>query len=326
MLELNEIFAPVDFSGASRTSLALARSLAERRRAQLRVVHAVPDMLRYFERTLFPYAGLGDDRLEIVGEIRKSARRDLVRYHHLQRGGAKDDDDARKAVATAFEVEVLVGKEPCAVRLGDRLAESTSDLVVLGRSGRGESPPGRLGSVAAAICASSTRPVIVARATDAGPTTRILIALDLSPRSAEVLRVGLEAAALLEVPAQLVVVAPPIGFGDVGGILGGVLRSDARGTRSKVKREISKAIDRLEQDVELAFAAKDRLSELEVGRQILSGDPVEELVKLATAGESDLLVVGASGQRDAELPRRLGRVAEAIVANAPCHALVVPTP
>ncbi len=323
MLELNEIFVPVDFSGASRTSLAVARGLADRKRAQLRVVHAVPDLLRYFERTLFPLAGLGDDRMEIVAEVRKSARRDLVRYHHLQKSAPRSEE-GEAPPNVPFEVDVLVDKTPCAVQLADRLTSSTAELVVVGRSGRDEAQPGRIGSVAAALCAVSTRPVWVAQPTESGPVQRVLIALDLSPQSAHVLRAGMEMAVVLGVRAELVVVAPPVGFGDVNGIVGRALRIDQKAVRGKIKREIAKVLDRLQQDLDLPFSAKDQLEQLEVVRQILQGDPVEELVKVADAGESDLLVVGATGQRDAALPRGLGRVAQALIASVPCHVLVVP--
>jgi nucleotide-binding universal stress UspA family protein len=328
MLELNEIFVPVDFSGASRTSLAVARGLAGRQRASLRVVHAVPDLLRYFERTLFPYAGLGDDRMEITDEVRKNARRDLVRYHHLQKGGggapAKDGEAEPTARQPPFEVEILVGKESCGARLADRLASATSELVVVGRCGRDESQPGRIGSVSGSLCAASSRPVLVTRATETGPVQRVIIALDLSPHSTHVLRAGIEMAVVYGVKAELVVVTPPVGFGDVNGIVGRAMRVDHKGVRSKVRREVGKGLDRLQQDLDIPYAAKEQLDALEVVRHIAQGDPVEELLKMADAGESDLLVVGAIGQRDATLPRNLGRVAQAVVASAPCHVLVVP--
>lgn len=334
MLELTEIFVPVDFSGASRTSLILARDLAERKRAQLRVVHAVPDILRYFERTLFPFAGIGDDRMEILAEVRKTARRDLIRFHHLQRGpkdkgtenpseeGAEKSE--KKRAPSPFEVDVLVGKASCASRVADRLAEATSELVVLARSGRDEVPAGRLGSMAASLCAASTRPVIVTSSIDNGPIKRVVIALDLSPQSTAVLRAGMEMSIVLGVPATLVVVAPSIGFGDVNGIVGRALRVDRKQVRSKVKREIAKVLDRFQQDLDLPFSAEDKLGGIEVARNILTGDPVEQLVAFVSEGESDLIVVGAGGQRDATLPRRLGRVAESTAANAPCHVMVVP--
>jgi nucleotide-binding universal stress UspA family protein len=178
--------------------------------------------------------------------------------------------------------------------------------------------------VAATVCSSSTRPVLVTREVDQGPIQRVVIALDLSPHSERVLQVGLEAAILLGTSVCLTAVVPPTGFGDLGGIVGRAIRVDHKQLARRIKSEVNKAFDRFQQQVELPFSATDRLRDVRVDRRVLLGDPVAELVSFTAESDSDLLVFGSVGQRDVVLPRQLGRVASSLAASAVCHVLVVP--
>ena len=79
-------------------------------------------------------------------------------------------------------------------------------------------------------------------------------------------------------------------------------------------------------ELELLLAAwradAERLSGRPVRVALLSGDPAEQLVKLARESQCDLTVVGTHGRRGL---RRLvlGSVAEQVVRTAPCPVLAV---
>ena len=323
MLEFNDIFVPVDISGPARTSVGLARSLAGRSKGTVRLVHAVPNMFRYFERSLFPYAGMGDDKMAVLADVRKAAQRDLARFHKTNKP-APEGSGGEEARAKPCPVDVLVGEQGVSGLLSQRLSESAADLVVVGRSGAGGAPAGRLGSVAAAMCAESSRPVLITRDMDQVAFERVVVALDLGTHSQDVLAAAIKAAIFLGTTVCIVCVVPPVGYGDVGGIVGRAVRVDRKQVSRRIKTEVNKALDRIQEQVELPFSVTDRMQDLRVERKILLGDPVGELVSFTSTSESDLLVLGSTGQGSAGLPRQLGRVAESLAACAPCHVLVVP--
>ena len=62
-----------------------------------------------------------------------------------------------------------------------------------------------------------------------------------------------------------------------------------------------------------------------VGRRIVTGDPVREIVEIAGAEGVDLIVIGTHG-RIGRLHEILGSVAEGVVRNAPCPVLTVRGP
>jgi nucleotide-binding universal stress UspA family protein len=82
------------------------------------------------------------------------------------------------------------------------------------------------------------------------------------------------------------------------------------------------AAHELERLLSMWRADAERLTGRAVRVALLSGDPADQLVKLARETRSDLLVVGTHGRRGL---RRLvlGSVAERVVRTAPCPVLAV---
>jgi nucleotide-binding universal stress UspA family protein len=72
-----------------------------------------------------------------------------------------------------------------------------------------------------------------------------------------------------------------------------------------------------------------RLADKRLGRRLSrltrAGDPLREIITVATEGSYDLIVVGTHG-RIGRLHEMLGSVAEGVVRNAPCPVLTVREP
>ncbi len=322
MLELQELFVPVDFSRSSRASVRVARALAERVEARLGFVHAMPQVPRYAEQTLFPFAAMGEDRMQLLAELKDNAYKALARYHEL---GELASEAERKAGASKGNwLDVVPAEEDEAVErtLARRLGESNAQLVVIGVSG--EVMAGALGSTALRLLCESTRPVLVARDIPPDPIDKVAVALDLSPHSARVLQEAVELALLTGAALEVIVAIPePLAI-DVRGILQGVVRSDVKALDKHARREVGKLLERFAGDLKIPFPFKERFDALAVERSVLLGDPVEQIVGRAAEGGAQVLVIGTHGERRATLSRRLGRVAHVVGANAPCHVLYVP--
>ena len=144
MLELNDIFVAVDVSVCSRGCVTVAQDIAERSHAQVRLVHAVPDMMRYFERCLFPYAGLGGEKAAVLADVRAAAQRDVARYHRLKAAVVEGEErDQSRPSSRPGAVDVLIGPGGVSGLVTGRLAETSSELVVVGRSGADAASAGR---------------------------------------------------------------------------------------------------------------------------------------------------------------------------------------
>lgn len=323
MLELQELYVPIDFSRASRAASALAQSLAEGPKAQVRFVHVVPQILRYASDTLFPYAAMGEDRVHILSELRDNAYGALVRYHELgevlpKASKAPEPGQHRFEVFTASEGDPIKGI------LSSRLAESSAQLVVAGVSGEGGARPGGLGACALSLVCDSSRPILLARDVPPDPIKKVVVGLDLSPHTQRVLQAALDLALVCEAVLEAVVVVPEPLEIDVRGILSGAVKVDHKQLVRHARREVGKVLERFFGDLKVPFPYKARYEGMKIERKVWLGDPAAKLVSHVVDSEAQVLVLGTHGERRAQLARRLGRVAQAAGANAPCHVLYIP--
>jgi nucleotide-binding universal stress UspA family protein len=89
------------------------------------------------------------------------------------------------------------------------------------------------------------------------------------------------------------------------------LSADAR---TEIGRAMDEAVERAREHLE------DRVS-----FRTIPGDPLREIVNMASEGAFDLVVIGTHG-RAGRLRSLLGSVAEGVVRNAPCPVLTVREP
>ncbi len=356
MLELQRIFVPLDFSRSSRAAVSAAGRWAQATNARLHMAHAVAPVMPYTERTLFPYASLGEDRVSILGELRDNARDALGRYHNLsemgielgRRSAAKGADDA----GHRLEVVMADAQQSAFGALVTQLDASDAQLIVAGHSekknsggtgwydvvangmehagaeaghsGSAGQTPGAYGATALHILLHAASPTLLVRDIPGKDIRKVTVALDLSAHSQKVLQIAVAAALLHEASLDILVVAPEPLVYDVRGIVSGVVKADPKAIKRAARRESHKIIDRFEAELDIPFPWRQRHELLKPKRTGLVGDPAEQAVSWLANQEMDLLVVGTHGERRASLARRLGRTAYDMGANAPCHTLFVP--
>lgn len=328
MLELQRIFVPLDFSRSSRAAVSAAGRWAQATNARLHMAHAVAPVMPYTERTLFPYASLGEDRVSILGELRDNARDALGRYHNLsemgielgRRSAAKGADDA----GHRLEVVMADAQQSAFGALVAQLDASDAQLIVAGHSGSAGQTPGAYGATALHILLHAASPTLLVRDIPGKDIRKVTVALDLSAHSQKVLQIAVAAALLHEASLDILVVAPEPLVYDVRGIVSGVVKADPKAIKRAARRESHKIIDRFEAELDIPFPWRQRHELLKPKRTVLVGDPAEQAVSWLANQEMDLLVVGTHGERRASLARRLGRTAYDMGANAPCHTLFVP--
>jgi nucleotide-binding universal stress UspA family protein len=187
------------------------------------------------------------------------------------------------------------------------------DLIVAGSRGHGTIASMLLGSVSAELVDRAACPVLVARRPQ---LRRVTVAHDGSPASLRALDVAATHAALWPVSFTAVSVAqPPVLWRT--GIAPGVYR--------QVLDNYAESLAVLEREHRrLATAAAERLSAagLECDALQRTGDPAKEILEVARANDSDLIITGSRGHTGvARLI--LGSVARNVLLHATASVLVV---
>jgi nucleotide-binding universal stress UspA family protein len=266
-------------------AVALAAALG----ASLHVVHAfhLPDPIVY------PSAGVTVFNPELIEEIRDEMRSLMETQVGKVSGDVQIDSRAAPTPADRAILEVA--------------EEVGADLIVVGATRRGTLARTILGTTAQRVVRAARVPVLVNRRPLHGPVHRVLLATDLSEASEEVYRRGREVAEELgteEVETRALVVisydfAPPP-----------PLSPDA--LRDAAQAELDRFLARAEPG---APATRGK---------VRTGDAAKEIVAEAADWDADLLVVGTQGRTG---PSRLliGSVAEAVVRNALCNVLAIPS-
>ena len=324
LLKLEQVLVALDPSPHSRAALALGRQLAlaagrvpHQAPARLQPLHVVDPWPPFMQRVLFPYAALGEDTVALEHELIEAARQDLLARFELDAEGGQGDDGVEVAAPQLVYGPVREVVAEAVHRLGP-------DLVVMGAYGASGVQPEALGATAARVLRSVVQPVLLIRDPQQRPQLRrILVGLDLTPRSTEVLAAALGLALLCEAALQTVYVLPDPLRGDTNQILSGALRYDERAAIARARAKIEALFDRAAAQQDVPLAQKSRAREMMKQRETLHGDPALALLERAAAFDADLLVVGS---RDAQRPGSplLGRVAQTVAARAPCHAMIVP--
>ena len=296
MLRLQTVLCAFDFSDASRQALVDAADLAERSHAALHLLHVNP-----LFRARLAHAGPDPD-----GGFRQQARTfvdDVLGADH------------------AFEVLAPVvheshGETPAGGirRYADAIE---ADVVVMGTHGRRGLEQLFIGSVAAETLRQSGVPVLVvperAERTAPGPDAPVLVGVDFSDHTAPALDLARSFGEAYGAPIALAHVrdVPP------DTVLSAPYRPHPTPEPYRSWEAAHEALEALLTDAERADEA--------VGRFAPHGQPAPGLVEIATRETAGLVVVGTHGRTGWDRVR-LGSVAEAVVRDAPCPVLVVPTP
>lgn len=269
--------------------LAPAIDLAHSLDATLHVVYAfhLPDPI------LYPTAGVTVFSPEALDEIREEVRSGL---------------EARvRKVSRSARIHCIASPVPADRAILDVADNVDADLIVVGATRRGTLSRTILGTTAQRVVRAARIPVLVNRRSDSRPLRRVLLTTDLSELSARVYERGLElvaglGAAEAERRALLVLAydfAPPPPLSR-GALL------DA------AEAELDRFLKWVEPD---APAPRGK---------VRTGDPAKEIVAEAADWDADLLVLGTQGRTGASR-LLIGSVAEAVVRNALCSALVIPS-
>lgn len=238
----------------------------------------------------------------------------LVKVQRVERAAAE-----RLALRTAEELrarglgaEPEVGEGRPSQAILDRAAELDADLIVIGA--RGLSAPGefQLGSTAHKLAQYAACSVLVARPLRRAHPVSVILAADGSRqarRAADLLcRLALPRWAEARVVSVAeATVALPAGEHEAVADVPGVVR---RALLDAAEAHAAEVVERL----------KGRAAQ--VRTDVRLGHPAGEILAAAQEHDTDLIVIGARGQTQAE-PFTLGGVAQKVVKYAACSVLIV---
>ena len=197
------------------------------------------------------------------------------------------------------------------------------DVTVIGPKGQGTASGVGLGPVASRVVEHGLGPVLVARELRSDDGLRVLIAVDGSRASQHAVEIAGSLFDLrsAEVCLMHVVETPWIQLG---------LEEDWT-TYSDEEKETSEAGSMEKELVREGEAvieqARDLLRDrrISVSTRIDEGTPANELLSEAQRAQYDLIVIGATGNRDLK-HRMLGSVSSRIAWDAPCSVFIVREP
>lgn len=306
---VEHILVPVDFSASSRAALAFARAVGATP-PRLHLAHVLEDWRPYVRSVLFPYGALGEDDVEFEHELIEEARRQL--HAHLEIDADPAIEELHLQIGATNEV------------LGDRARSIGPDLVVMGAFGETGVAPNMLGSTAEKTLRSSSRPIVLVRDFDPKPSVdHIVVAVDLTSRSTDVVAKALGFAMQVEATLEMVYVLPDPFTQDTNKLLARNLDFDAAKALKSSRSKLEALFDRMVDHVDVAFPERDDARKLLENRKVVVGDPARAIVDHADSVDADLVVVGGHNTQSSST-RQLGRVAWTVARTTPTHLMVVP--
>lgn len=167
-MKLEQIIVSTDFSKCANHAVQRAAVLAAQAGAQLRVVHALPG------------AALTWQMLRMSGTEAETALRKSVQV-------LLDELAADLRARHGIEVACDIGTGAAHRVIGDAVEAHQPDLLVIGAHGEGILQQIFLGGTAGKLLTHSTRPVLVVRRAADTPYQTAIAAVDLGPRTRQVL-------------------------------------------------------------------------------------------------------------------------------------------
>lgn len=311
MYKIEQVLVPVDFSTFSRAALAFARTSADTP-PRIHLAHILEPWRPYLRRAFFPYAALGEDDVEFEQELLDEARTSLLEHLEV-------DLDAQKYIA-GLTLEYGTIKD----ELSARVRSVGPDLVVMGAFGEGGVQPYMLGSSAEKLLRAVQCPTLLLRNFGLSPRiNHIVVAVDLSPNSVDIVARALGLALSIGASLELVYALPDPLTHDTNKLLARSLKFDPTKILERSRSRIEALFDRMVDQVQVNFPAQEQARELLSTRKVVVGDPASALVEYADKVDADLIVVGAHNTATSST-RQLGRVASTVARSAPTHVMVVP--
>jgi nucleotide-binding universal stress UspA family protein len=288
------ILCPVDFSEASAGALRYGCAIAEGCGAELRVL-TVEDPL------LTEAMDLGSG---VLGDP-EHTRHELVRFVEERLGESMH--------GTALQYEVAVGKPATEIL---RVAQARRcELIVMSAQGRTGMRKLFFGSTTERVLRDTSAPILVTPAADTGPVRlsdvrrqvrRILVPADLSSSSPQQVQVASRLCEALGASLLLTSVVEP-----VRSIVAARLHLTTLELERKARAE--DVLQELLETVPLSFHPE---------ALIASGDPAEEIAKLAHDRDVGLIVIGLHGSP--VLGPRMGSVTYRVLCLAQTLVLALP--
>lgn len=293
------VLLATDGSTAAHPAERLAQRVARACGAALRIVSVVP-----FE----PWR----DRTYDVNRLYLEERQREVRT-----------DLAAMAVRARAAGLAVTTHEPVGIPSQEILACASAwsaDLLILGTQGRTGLDHVLIGSTAERVVRIAPCSVLTVRASapveaaggeasspEQAVFRRILVPLDFSESSPQVLREAVRLARRCGATLTLLHVVEPVGYG-----VDFTVRHALSG--SALREDLQKTVE--------ARVAECRAQGVAAEGQVVPGVPVDVIVRDAEAAKSELIVMGTHGRRGWS-HLRFGSVAEAVVRYAPCPVLTV---
>lgn len=305
MQRIQRILHPTDFSPGAEHALAFTLETSVHWGADLHVLHVVYGGREYWDR--------GEETIP-ADALLETHLRELV-------------DLQAKSLSLTLPANVsfeIVAADTPAEGILQFSKDRNVDLIVMGSHGRRGMGKLIMGSVAARVLRSAHCDVVTLSRRASSGKGRVVIAVDLHERSAELVRHGLELAAALGTGADLLHVLEPVG------VLGELELIEAYvAPVGSTLRQV--AADRL----------LDLITDLDPGTDVAiyveRGKAAEEILKYVAANDSRLLVTASAGMTPEERIRRdptesgseedlewwLGKITERIVSYSPVPVWVV---
>jgi nucleotide-binding universal stress UspA family protein len=289
------IVCPVDFSDTSRTALQYAGAIADHFGARLTVL-SVDD-------PLLATVAANSGRVPSLAEATEGELRRFIESSLTHGSGAPK----------ALELRVAVGKP--AVEILRLARDSRADLIVMSSEGRSGAGKRFFGSTTEGVLRATDVPVLVTPRGGAavgslsaivGSLHHIVVPVDLSPASAHQVTIAAGIGKSLSVPLivphviEPVFVPAPVRWAVPG--LDAERRADA--------------------ETQLREFVERTVTDASVETLVLSGDPSEEIVRLAEARDAGLIVMGLHSS--SLLGPRMGTVTYRVLSLSRALVLAIP--
>jgi nucleotide-binding universal stress UspA family protein len=309
----HSILVPVDGSNFAEHALPLALQLARQAQAGVQIVRVHTVLAPLYAETVLVYDAALD----------ASIRKDEQAY-------LDNLVERLKRISKVPVTAALVEEGPIGEALTDHAVACGMDLVVMTTHGRGPLARAWLGSVADQLVRQMPVPILLVRPGDGKVDLaqeprpqRMLIALDGSELSEQIIKPALAMASLLGTDVTLLRVIKPaiVGQGDPLAMAGGFdpwLMQQLQETHEQERLQAGGYLERI--------ATPLRTKSLKVETRVLSHDqPAVAILEEVKAHRTDLVALATHGRSG--LPRLvLGSVADKVVRGASIPVLVARPP
>ena len=302
MIEMRHILCPIDFSDYSRRAFDHAVAIARWYESTITVLHV------FSTAPVAAYApgAPGFDSIVLTREGRDQLLVEMKRFIEAES-------------APGIPVELMIREGNVASEILNQATAMNADLLVIGTHGRSGFQRLLLGSVTEKVLRTAACPVLSVppRLPDAVPATpvifkRILCPVDFSDCSMHALTYAMSLAQ--EADAHLTVLH----------VMTSELEDDTPGMSDPLitDERLSLAESRRRREESIRQRLKEAVPDTSVETMVSHGKPGREIVRIAAAQQSDLIVTGVSGHSAVEL-MFMGSTTQAVVRQATCPVLTL---